>query len=35
MAEKKQEINDISVIEERIQNENDPMESNETDIREV
>ena len=31
--EQNQEINDIPVIEERIQNENSPMEPSETEIR--
>ena len=31
--EENQEINDIPVIEERIQNENSPMEPSETEIR--
>ena len=31
-GEENQEINDITVIEERIQNENGPMEPNETEI---
>ena len=31
-GEEKQEVNDVPLIEKKIQNENGPMESNETEI---